>query len=306
MRWYARLSTVTQSDMNWQDLTGQDSRWEATVRTSDVCSFKYETVLWCNRITRQPWETLNKLLHWSDDSYRWWDGDDDDGIMMRWGWWGWWDDEMRMMRWWDDEMRMMRWWDDDDEMMRWWWGDVFEQLNRTEQIIKEQTGFGIGPGLPRPGGRASQRPQTSGKVQEEQAGDIHKAEPRKRGPLEVEVRSTNLTTSDPNLNLIPPGPGKSEGTLNWLQLMKMQNIVFGKKPFAKQWCWYVDEDAKNHFWREALRKATIWVCWWRCKTSFLAGSPSQNKDSGMLVKMQSIDFGEKPFAKQRIVYVNEI
>ena len=56
------------------------------------------------------------------------------------------------------------------------------------------------------------RPEKS-KKSKQTAADIHKAEPRKRGPLEVEVRSTNLTTSDPNLNLIPPGPGKSEGTM---------------------------------------------------------------------------------------------
>ena len=67
-------------------------------------------------------------------------------------------------------------------------------------------------------------------------------------------------------------------------LMKMKNVVFGEKPFAKQRFWYVDEDAKHHFWREALRKTT---------------------NCGMLMQMKSIIFGEKLFAKQRFWYVDE-
>ena len=41
--------------------------------------------------------------------------------------------------------------------------------------------------------------------------------------------------------------------------MKMQNIVFGKKPFAKQQIVYADENEERRFWREALRKTTILV-----------------------------------------------
>ena len=40
-------------------------------------------------------------------------------------------------------------------------------------------------------------------------------------------------------------------------LMKMQNIVFGEKPFAKQQIVYADENEERRFWREALRKTTI-------------------------------------------------
>ena len=45
------------------------------------------------------------------------------------------------------------------------------------------------------------------------AADIRKTGPRKRGPLEVEVRSTNLTTSDPFLQLNPPSPEKAAEAL---------------------------------------------------------------------------------------------
>ena len=48
--------------------------------------------------------------------------------------------------------------------------------------------------------KESKRPQTSAR-----------GEPRKRGPLEVELKSNELVTSDPNLNLIPACLGKCEG-----------------------------------------------------------------------------------------------